>query len=130
MSNNIFRAEAVKRMKIHKLSAEVIQKYELGEVMCSEKGMIRECTDKEKKLIAAYEKESGCFVYHLIHAFANIGETYEILRVSNYVEDWSYENDGLELGQVLVHSINVTHPNWSESGSILVKKIEGLLRIG
>lgn len=127
------KVEAIKRMIIHDLPIEVINRFLADEVMISDQGMLRECTEKEKKMIEEYEQESGCYVYHLIHAIANIGETYEFLRVSNYVEDWDYENDGLDKGEVLVHSVNVTHPNWSESGTIFVKRKDGndgLTRIG
>ena len=129
MDNKIYRVEAAKRMAAHGLSAEVIHNYLCGEVMCSENGQLRKCSEKETEMIKAYENESGCFVYHLIHAFANIGETYEFLRVSNYIEDWDIENQELGQGIILVHSVNVTHPKWSESGWIQVIKVEGLMRI-
>lgn len=129
MENRLYKVEAAKRMTAHGLSAEVVHNYLFGEIMCSENGKLRKCTEKEIDMIKEYEKESGCFVYHLIHAFANIGETYEFLRVSNYIEDWDVENQELEQGIILVHSVNVTHPNWSESGWIQIRKVEGLLRI-
>ena len=124
--------EAVKRMKIHALNKCCIDIFKLNnEILCSERGYIRALNEKEKNMIADFENESKCLVYHLIHSFANIGETYEFCRVSNYMDDWKYENLRLDNNILLVYSENITHPDWSESSSILIDNYGGVLtRIG
>ena len=126
------KEEALARMAKHKLLGKCIMDYNtLDIVMCSENGIVRKLNEKENKIVQDYEKTSGCLVYHIIHSFSNIGETYELLRVSNYMDDWTYENSNLEKGIILVYAQNMTHPDWSESGSIEVENYKGaLFRIG
>lgn len=70
-------------------------------------------------------------IYHVIHSYANIGETYEYLYVSNYSDDWILESNLAARNIFYCYSENVTYPGQSEAGSILVENINGsLLRIG
>ncbi len=124
------KIESIARMKKHQLPEYVIEDYtSKDKIYCSEKGKIRELSFEERIMVAGYEKESYCPVYHIIHSFGDF-ETYELLRTSFYEEDWQYENQNLNKGWLLVHSINKTIPEYSESGSIIVINLNGsLLRI-
>lgn len=121
------KKEAINRMKRHGLSSDVIAKFENNNTLyCSEDGVLRELTGNERIMIAKFEKESYCLVYHLIHCHGKM-ETYELCRVSFYSEDWDYENSNIDNGWLLVRSENITKPEWSESGSIIIKESNGAL---
>lgn len=128
-NREIMKLEALNRMEKHHLLKICLLEFEHEDVLyCSDYPALRVLTDEEKKMVKKYEEESNCLVYHIIHSFSpNIGETYELLRVSNYIEDWEYENQSLEKGQILVRAENITTPNFSESGSILVENYCGVL---
>lgn len=126
------KIEAIERMKKLKLPLNVISDFENDDtIYCSEYPHNRLINPKEKDIIDKYIEWSDCFVYHIIHSYSNIGETYELLTVSNYIEDWSYEHRYLEKGIILVYAENLSRPENSESGSIMVENIDGTLyRIG
>ncbi len=127
----IMKNEAIKRMEKLSLDQLVInnlKKY--NKLYCSENGEIVEVSKSIKERILEFQKESGCLVYHIIHACIFGCETYELLQVSCYEEDWKFENEIMENGWVMVRSENETIPEYSESGSIRVQSLNGsLIRI-
>lgn len=126
------KQEAIRRMKTLNINNLCIHAFDDDmKLYCSTSGAVRELTLKEKAMIYKYNSWSDCLVYHVIHSLSNIGETYEMLTVSNYPEDWSIETRYIDKGIIMVYSENLTHPDWSESGSIEVENYKGaLFRIG
>lgn len=86
-----------------------------------------------KKLIKAYEEKFGALIFHVIHTIGLYEgtETYDCLSVSPYGSDWDYERDLMEdRGDMwsMSCSINVTVPDWSESGSIKIENHSGVFK--
>ena len=126
------KKEALRRMNLLNINDSCINDfYKNNELYCSVSGVVRKLTVKEKAMVYKYQLWSDCLVYHIIHSFSNIGETYEMLTISNYPEDWDIETRYIDKGIIMVYSENLTHPDWSESGSIEVENYKGsLFRIG
>ena len=113
--------EALKRMKALGLNEKAISIFrESRKVYCSENTYLRAANEKELEMIKQYEEKYGTLVYHIIHSDSTlgIGETYEMLNVSPYREDWSYERNTIKNGAPICRSENITMPDCSESGSI------------
>ena len=131
VSREEMKQEAIQRMKNMQIRDDVIDSFKNGKITMSSKGNIYEVPQEKLEFVKEHEKEIGVMIYHVIHSFANIGETYEFLFVSNYREDWNYERSLVKKNIIYCYSENVTHPDWSEAGSILVENVNGsLLRIG
>ena len=125
------KQEAIQRMKDIQMRNDVIDSFANGKITMSSKGNIFEVPQEKLEFVKEHEKEIGVMIYHVIHSFGNIGETYEFLFVSNYREDWDYERNMIKRNNLYCYSENITHPDWSEAGSILVENVNGsLLRIG
>lgn len=131
VSREEMKQEAIQRMKNLQISDGVINSFSNGKITMSSKGNIYDVPQEKLEFVKEHEKEIGVMIYHVIHSFGNIGETYEFLYVSNYREDWDYERIMAKSNVLYCYSENVTHPDWSEAGSILVENVNGsLLRIG
>ena len=127
VSRKEMKQEAIKRMR-----PDVLYSFENNDkITMSSKGNVYEVPQEKLEFIKRHEKKIGVMIYHVIHSYGNIGETYEFLYVSNYTEDWFYEREMVEKNILYCYSENVTHPDWSEAGSIMVENVNGtLLRIG
>ena len=115
--------EALKRMHLLKLNEKAISIFkEARKVYCSENTYLRAANEKELEMIKQYEENYGTLVYHIIHSDGTlgIGETYEMLNVSPYREDWSYERSSIRNGTPICRSENITMPDCSESGSVMI----------
>ena len=115
--------EALKRMHLLHLNKKAISVFkESRKVYCSENGHMRAANEKELEMIKEYEENYGSLVYHIIHSDGSLGfgETYEMLNVSPYREDWSHERNGIKNGTPICRSENITMPDWSESGSCMI----------
>lgn len=113
--------EALRRMHLLKLNEKAISIFrESRKVYCSENTYLRAANEKELEMIKQYEEKYGTLVYHIIHSDGTlgIGETYEMLNVSPYREDWSYERNTIKYGAPICRSENITMPDCSESGCI------------
>lgn len=132
INRQVAKEEAINRMKKLKIDNKVINVYKsFDQIFCSCKGNLHPVTDNETEMIKEFEDKYGNYVYHIIHSFSDIGETYELLYVSCYQEDWKWENANIDSGYLLVYAENKTIPEYSESGSIVVINVEGsLLRVG
>lgn len=123
-----FESMKTKRMKKLSLDQFVINEFQNNnKLYCSDMGKIADVPSSIKNRALKWQKEHGCLVYHIIHAFIFGCETYEFLSVSCYQEDWGFENEIIENGWVMVRSENETIPDCSESGSIKVENINGSL---
>lgn len=76
--------------------------------------------------IKKYQEEFQNLVYHVVHTHFLGNETYECLVVSPYKEDWNYEQPDKK-GWTMSHSINITIPENTESGSIQLENKKGVL---
>ena len=88
----------------------------------------KELLDKIKKI----EEKYNCTVYAVTHDFAEFGELYNFLIVTNYKEEW---NDLLVGDKITKYAYayvwNKTDNDCSEFGTILVKSLfGGIRRIG
>lgn len=124
--------ECIRRLKYLNLCASAIDDFEkLSKISMSDKDKIVDVPENILKDIEEWEKKYGNMVYHVIHTSFMGMDTYECLSVSKYPEDWNYEREIMMDNWVMSHSINLTIPEWSESGSIKVKEHGGILtRVG
>ena len=85
-----------------------------------------------QKQIAAWEKKYHNLVYHVIHSKMitpwGAYEIYDCLSVSCYRDDWDYERGLIDDDWVMSHGINVTKPEYTESGSIKIENHSGVLK--
>ena len=86
---------------------------------------------KLRELIENFERERGAYVYYVTHENCSFGECYSFLCVSKYLEDFPLTVvRKSKNGVVMVHAWveNITHPEWSEFGTIGVRiKHDGFL---
>ena len=124
------RAEAVKRMKKLGMMAQPIKEFEKeGKLNRSEfGGILYWLNDEEQKMVDKFEQETGGLVYHVIHSYANIGETYNLLFVSKYEEEWEMDDEDIADGYALANVINLTF-GIEEMGTIGIREsVGGLVR--
>ena len=86
-----------------------------------------------KKIIKEHEEKFGALIFHVIHTTGLYGgiETYDCLSVSPYKSDWDHERVLMEnRGDTwtMAFSINVTIPEYTESGSIKIENHSGVLK--
>lgn len=126
------KQEAIKRMQKLGLSEDAIKRFDKdNRLMCSDEGNLKEVPENILEMINAWEKKYKNMVYHVIHSHIYGCETYECLSVSKYPEDWNYESGRVDENWPMSHSINLTIPAFSESGTILVENYKGtLMRVG
>lgn len=130
-SKDSMKLEAVGRMKTLGIPEYVIKRFEMKDWLhMSDNTTIEEDIPEEiLNKIKEYQDEFKNLVYHVVHTHLFGQETYECLAVSPYKEDWSYEFPDKK-GWTMSHSINITHPENTESGSIqLENKNHVLVRI-
>ena len=86
---------------------------------------------KLRELIEKFESEQGAYVYYVTHENCRFGESYGFLCVSKYLEDFPLtvvrkSKNGVVMVDGWVE--NITHPECSEFGTIVVKlKNDGFL---
>lgn len=120
--------EAVNRMRMLGLDNGIIDDFAVnGELRCSNFGEITDVPADVLKEIEEWENKFHNLVYHVIHG-GFMHETYECLSVSCYNEDWDYENSIMDDNWVMSHSINISIPKYTESGSIKIKNNNGILQ--
>ena len=123
--------EAEQRMEALGLSKEVIKDFIDENILaCSYNTHMMGVSPKILEEIKNYQAEFGNLIYHVVHSHFMGQETYECLAISPYMEDWDYEFPD-EKKWTMSHSINITHPENTESGSIQLENKNGVLvRIG
>jgi len=132
LSDALMRAESCKRMKALGLPDNVIKTFdESNKLYCSDAGELVEVPDDILTKAKEWMTKSKCLVYHVIHGypppFEEI-EIYDFLYTSCYKEDWTFENDILNANWVMVKSENLSIPEFSECGSIMVRNNNGVLQ--
>lgn len=129
------KAEAIKRMKILGLFKPCIRAFEkYDEVQLTEpNGGLYEFGDNEElnAKIKEFEEEYNALVYHVIHTYTQFGELYNFLYVSDYEEEWEYDNDDVQVGYAVAYVWNKSDDWMSEIGGIAVRELfGGLVRVG
>lgn len=123
-------AEAVKRMRSVRLHRNVISEFKSeGKLNLSECGILYWLDPSQQEYVEAFEKESGCVVYHVIHDMTSIGELLTMLFVSPEVEEWERDEAELMAGTPFAYVENLSDPFCSEYGTVMVHPcIGGLVR--
>ena len=125
--------ECVKRMKKLKLHPNVINEF-INENKLNKSdgplGTLYWLTEEEQERVKRIEEKYNVLVYHVIHTFSNLGETYDLLYVENEKECWEYDRLDIEQGIVLSRTEVVEVDINSEFGSIGIQsKNGGVIRI-
>lgn len=127
MNNEKMKQEAISRMQRLELDEFVIEDFKNGKLSLSDHNRITDVPEDILKQIKEWENKYHNLVYHVVHGGFGY-ETYECLSVSNYKEDWDYEDSIMDDNWVMSHSINISIPAYTESGSIKVKNNNGILQ--
>lgn len=126
--SELLKQEAIKRMKMLKINDDVVNIYNLSnKLLCSNYGFITEVPSNILQQIKDWEKRYGNLAYHVIYSKLFGYEIYNALSVSNYKEDWIYERRIINDGWAMAYTVNVTKPDYSESGSIKLYNFQGIL---
>lgn len=127
VSRSEMKEEAVRRMKSLSMLSDTIDKFKNGKLQMSENGILFDLPDDILKEVKQHEDQFDEVIYHVIHSFSNIGETYECIFVSRYMDDWKWETDMMKKNIVYAYVINKTRPDCSEAGSIGIMNYHGAL---
>lgn len=127
MIHEKMKQEAISRMQRLELDESVIEDFKNGKLSLSDHNRITDVPESILKQIKEWENQFHNLVYHVVHGDFMF-ETYECLSVSNYEEDWDYENSIMDDNWVMSHSINIDIPRYTESGSIKVRNYNGILK--
>ncbi len=127
MNSKKMRQEAISRMQRLELDESVIEDFKIGKLSLSDHNRITDVPEDILKQINEWENKFHNLVYHVVHGDFGY-ETYECLSVSNYKEDWDFENSIMDDNWVMSHSINIDIPRYTESGSIKVINNNGILK--
>ena len=131
-------AEALRRMRKLNLYQPVINEFQTcGKLEYSEPtslgGILYWVSNEDgwEKIVRDFEYEFNSLAYHVIHSYTEFGELLNILYVSDFKEEWELDNEDLEDNYVMVYCVNLTHPEFSEFGTICVEeRAGGLIRVG
>ena len=86
--------------------------------------------EKQKGMVAEFEKEYNALVYLVVRSYTNIGVMDNIFYVSNHEEEWFMDNADIEENYACVYVVNHDMPECSEFGSIAWKSVGGgILRV-
>jgi hypothetical protein len=123
------KQEALYRMNKLNILPDVIDTFEKSsEIKCSDYGKIIAVPKNILKDIRRWEADYGCLAYHVVHSKLYGFEIYNALSVSNYKEDWDYETTMIDKGRTMAYTINVSKPDFSESGTIILENHRGTLQ--
>ena len=81
--------------------------------------------EKEIEMVKDFETRHNAVVYHIIHTFSNLGETYELLFITKEKEEWEVEKVDLKNGFALAQVIVVNYSPNSEMGYIGIESRNG-----
>ena len=122
------KEEAIQRMKELGIINDAIKQFKDDDiVMVSEPpiGGLYWLDDEQKKIVDDFEKENDALVFMVVKAFTNFGNMLSLLFISDYEEEWEMDRDGIKDNIVMSYTINETTPEFSEFGSIGVKRVGG-----
>lgn len=114
--------EAVARMKLLGILKTPIKEFkEDGVINRSENGILYWLDDEEKKMVADFEEEYSCVVYHVIKTFSTLGLMYSLLYVSKHMDEWEMDREDILDGRAFVYVVNKDMPDCSEFGTIGIR---------
>ena len=121
------KEEAIDRLNKLEVNPEIIDIFKTDNVITKSEGLglINSLTKDENKIINDWAEETKNLPYHAILTDTQFGVILNILYVSNYEDDWDYENFTIESGNVIVYAINLTNSYMSDIGIIGVAKVQG-----
>lgn len=133
VTKKAMKEEAVKRMKILQLHQNVLDDF-INENKLNKSdsplGSLYWLDKEEQKIVKDFEKKFNVIVYHILHTFSNLGETYELLFVTTEKEEWENEKRDLKNGFAYAQVEVLDYTPNSEAGFIGVEsKNGGLIRI-
>lgn len=140
MSRESMKDEALDRMELLGIpsyaraalkQSDMLTLSDINDLVCSSR--VDGVPEDIKKLIKEFEEKFGALIFHVIHTKGiYVGfEYYDCLSVSPYESDWDYERNLMEdRGDtwVMSYSINVTKPEFTESGTIKIENHSGVLK--
>lgn len=127
-NKEMMKEEAIKRMKILQLHQNVLDDF-MNENKLNKSdsplGSLYWLDEEEIKIVKDFEKRHNALVYHVIHTFSNLGETYELLFVTTEKEEWENEKRDLKNGFAFAQVIVIDYDPNSEMGYIGVESKNG-----
>lgn len=118
--------EAIKRMKTLDLHKNTIADLKKGVVNVSKQmGALYWADESEKQIIAKFEAKNNALVYHAIYTPTQFGRCFSMLFVSQYEEEWEFDNENIKQGYPIAMVINLDDEWCSDMGSIGVKPMFG-----
>lgn len=121
------KEEAVRRIKKMDLKSMILESFQNNKLLCSNYGKIEEVPVNILNQIRKWEDQFGGLAFHVIYSELYGFKIYSALSVSKYPEDWSYENAALDDKWPIAYTINLTEPDFSESGQINIMNNDGIL---
>ena len=121
------KEQAIERMKKLGIMEQPIKEFEDEDILNLSEvaGYLYWLDDDEKEMVKKFEEENNALVYHIIKTNTNIGMLYNLLYVSEYVEEWDMDMDDLSERQALAYVLNKTMPDCSEFGTIGIQLVNG-----
>ena len=115
--------EAIERMKMLHIMDRPIKEFEKEGVLNLSEGigLLYWLDDEEKKMVADFEEEYSCVVYHVIKTFSTLGLMYSLLYVSKHMDEWEMDLSDILDGRVFVYVVNKDMPDCSEFGTIGIR---------
>jgi len=127
------KKEAIKRMEVLDIDAEIIRQFEQeGLISYSESplGANYWLTEEQRKVVRDFEEEYHALVYFATTSYTEFGKLDSFLYVSDYEDEWKSDVTDLKDGYVYAYVYNHDVPEFSEIGLIRVKpRFGGLIRI-
>ena len=128
INKKLIKKEAIQRMKILMLHQNVIDDF-INENKLNKSetplGSLYWLDEKEIEMVKDFETRHNAVVYHIIHTFSNLGETYELLFITKEKEEWEVEKVDLKNGFALAQVIVVNYSPNSEMGYIGIESRNG-----
>lgn len=122
------KQEALSRMTSLELYAGAISLFKnSGVVTVSYQGSLTELSEAQAKKVCEFEKETGFLVYHAIRTDTGIGILLTLLYVSNALDEWKAECEGLDEGYPNSYVVNMDDDICSEFGLVGIRKRAGYL---
>ena len=119
---------ALEYMSGLKIRQQVIDQFkENDKLLCSKGNFIVDVPEDILKQIRAWENEFKNMVYHVVYSDIYGCKIYNALSVSCYAEDRWYESKLITESRAAAHCINITIPEYTDSGSIALKEHNGVL---
>ena len=129
VSKESMKSEALERMEELQLHNSIINTFKNSDkLLCSNHEKIVEVPPRIRKEIREWEERYGCMAYHVVFSRIYGYEIFNALSVSCYQEDWKYERALIDCNCSMAYTINMTKPDYSESGSIMLLNVYGTLK--